>query len=82
MSMTKKDFIALADKIKEFNSTAFWGTDKNGVRGKHNIPVQGKTIEMLADFCQSQHPNFKRDRWLGYIAGTNGKNGGKVKVSK
>ena len=35
-------------------------------------------IRILADFCQSQNPNFNRERWLGYIAGTNGKNGGRM----
>ena len=38
----------------------------------------GLAVESLADFCQDQNPRFKRDRWLGYIRGTNGKNGGKV----
>ena len=81
MSMSKKDFIALADSIKEFNRTAFWGTDKNGVRGTQNAPVQGDTLKMLADFCQSQNPNFMRDRWLDYIAGKCGKNGGAIKAA-
>jgi hypothetical protein len=79
MTMTKKDFIALADAIREFNSTAFWGTDSNGVRGTQNAPVQGDTLTMLADFCQSQNPNFMRDRWMPHIAGECGKNGGAVK---
>lgn len=78
MSMSKKDFIALADAIKDFNRTAFWGTDKNGIHGTMNIAVQGDTLKMLADFCQSQNPNFKRDRWLDYIAGKCGQNGGKT----
>ena len=36
-------------------------------------------ILALADFCASQNPLFKRDRWLDYIAGKCGKNGGPVK---
>jgi len=59
--MTKKNFIALADFIKEY---AAYG----------NL-----TVDQLADFCQAQNPRFNRERWLGYIAGTNGKNGGKSK---
>ena len=51
-----EDFIALADAIREYNRTAFWGTDANGVRGKQNIPVQGDMLKMLADFCASQNP--------------------------
>ena len=35
-----------------------------------------KNFIALADFCQSQNSNFNRERWLGYIAGTNGPNGG------
>jgi len=79
MSMSKKDFIALADTIREFNRTAFWGTDKDGTKGKANIPIQGDTLETLADFCSQQNPRFNRERWLGYIAGTNGPSGGAVK---
>jgi len=29
-------------------------------------------ISLLADLLQSENPHFKRERWLGYIAGTNG----------
>jgi hypothetical protein len=60
--MSKKHFIALADAVK------------NGTALTTLTQVQ---IEALADFCQAQNPNFNRYRWLGYIAGTNGKNGGK-----
>ena len=67
--MTKKTFIALADAIREHNSYA-------KVRPKPFLPFNEMHISALADFCQSQNPDFKRDRWLGYIAGTNGQNGG------
>jgi hypothetical protein len=33
----------------------------------------------LAEFCRDQNGRFNRERWLGYIAGTNGKNGGAIK---
>ena len=36
-------------------------------------------IELLADFCGYQNTRFNRSRWLQYIAGVCGKNGGKVK---
>lgn len=26
-----------------------------------------RSIEALADFCESQNPNFDRGRWLSYI---------------
>jgi hypothetical protein len=35
-------------------------------------------IQALADFCKQQNPAFMRERWMGYIAGTNGKNGGSL----
>jgi hypothetical protein len=58
--MSKQDFIALADTIRE-NNNADEFTEY--------------VVEVLADFCAAQNPNFKRDRWLGYIAGTNGSSG-------
>jgi hypothetical protein len=64
--MSKKHFIALADMIREHNRVLESADHKFS-------PAQ---IDALADFCQSQNPNFNRERWLGYIAGTNGKNGG------
>ena len=67
--MTKKHFIALADTIKDFQSCA--------VKGQAT-PFKQVHIDLLAGFCESQNPRFNRDRWLGYITGTNGKNGGKV----
>jgi hypothetical protein len=72
--MTKKNFIALADAIKAHNDA------KRGVFGAQNAErmcFNAEQQDALADFCQSQNSNFNRERWLGYIAGTNGKNGGK-----
>lgn len=63
MSMTKKDFIALADLIRE---------------DRLLFPVD-ECITLLADFCQSRNPAFDRERWLAYIAGKCGPNGGKAK---
>jgi hypothetical protein len=39
----------------------------------------GLAIESLADFCADQNPQFNRQRWLDYIHGKCGANGGKVK---
>lgn len=69
--MSKKDFIALADRIRERN--------KNVQRGFGATPFEKDQIELLADFCTTQNPRFKRDRWLNYIAGKCGAHGGKVK---
>ena len=65
--MTKKHFIALADTIKAFNVTNA-GTEMDET-------TRGILIQHLANFCAAQNPNFNRDRWFGYITGTNGKNG-------
>ena len=65
--MTKKHFIALADHIRRANRLAHF--DEAGKM------FDTLAVESLADFCQSQNPQFNRERWLGYIAGTNGKNG-------
>ena len=60
--MSKKHFIALADYLRDT---------------KHYCqPFTTDQIEHLANFCHSQNPNFKRDRWIGYIAGTCGPRGG------
>ena len=68
--MTKKHFIALADTIKDFQYCAERGDA---------TPFTETQIALLAGFCEEQNPRFNRERWLGYVAGTNGKNGGKVK---
>lgn len=73
--MTKKHFIALADAIKDYNENSF-------PAGTNTVsPLQFTYTQLicLADFCAAQNPNFNRERWLGYIAGENGKNGGKLK---
>ena len=62
MSMSKKDFIALADAINAVENDDDW--------------FSSRQLNILADFCQSQNPNFMRERWLDYIAGECGPNGG------
>jgi hypothetical protein len=68
--MSKKDFIALADVIKAYNNEP-----------KFRLGFCPSQLDALADFCQAQNPAFKRDRWLAYIAGECGPNGGAVKKS-
>jgi hypothetical protein len=71
--MTKKHFIALADTIRLHNRT-----NDNGIPGFSTNMFYKKQIETLADFCQSSNPNFNRERWLSYIAGECGPNGGAI----
>ena len=65
--MTKKNFIALADRLAEWQDNESIET------------FSERQIQMLADFCKSQNPRFDRSRWLAYIAGECGPNGGKIK---
>ena len=68
--MSKKDFIALANAIREHNSHSKSGdTDR----------FTEDQLDTLASFCQGNNPNFKRERWLDYIAGKCGPNGGTIK---
>ncbi len=61
--MTKKHFIALADKIRAHNATT-------------RAAFTQDQLDTLAGFCMDQNPAFNYDRWLDYIAGKCGPNGG------
>jgi hypothetical protein len=65
--MSKKHFIALADAIREQNKIG------------HN-PFTTDQVLQLAWFCQKQNTSFNKDRWLDYIAGACGPNGGTIKT--
>jgi hypothetical protein len=70
--MSKKHFIALADAIREHNRIEKQFAEFAG-------EFNDAHLDVLARFCQSTNPRFNRERWLAYIAGTCGPNGGKVK---
>lgn len=65
---SKKDFIAIADHIKHHNRIA---APENHFNDVH--------IHSLADHLATTNPRFNRSRWLGYVKGENGSNGGAVK---
>ena len=69
MAMSKQDFIALADAIKAHNLMF------------PDVAFNDSHLNALARFCASQNRNFMAHRWLDYIAGKCGPNGGAVKVS-
>ena len=69
--VSKKDFIALADALRE--SRPLFGQKDN------RLKQWQQDVETVAQACQSSNPRFMRERWLGYIAGECGSNGGKVK---
>lgn len=64
--MSKKHFISLADTVRNLT------THDDG----ETVNLSA-VVESLADFCASQNPRFNRSRWLAYIAGECGPNGGK-----
>ena len=68
--MTKKNFTALADAIREVNADS------------SATPFTDWQVGTLADFCAAQNDQFNRERWLGYIAGSNGNNGGMRKAKR
>lgn len=91
--MSKKHFIALADVVKALEPPALPFEDKPvDTWSKEEYQdmqyalgadrLWGEMRDTLADFCQAQNPNFKRDRWIGYINGECGSNEGAVKGGK
>lgn len=68
MSMSKKDFTAIADGIKEHNR----------INGRYS-DFEEDQLEALMDVFKKIDPASDRERWLNYIAGTHGPNGGAVK---
>jgi len=69
--MTKKHFIALADAIRAHDAQLSCIANARDT-------FTNSQLAILADFCAMWGPNFDRNRWLDYVAGNCGKNGGKV----
>ena len=63
--MTKQHVIALADWIREARSIGL-------------IDYSDEVVRSLALFLGRQNPRFKRERWLDYVNGKCGPNGGKL----
>ncbi len=63
--MTKKHFIALADHIRR---------DNYSIDGA--FVFTRSVVESLADFCATQNPRFNRERWIDYVYGECGPDGG------
>lgn len=63
--MTKKHFIALADQLIAMKAEPFYDKEQ----------LAAFTRDM-ARFCKAQNPRFDTERFLGYVAGTCGPNGG------
>jgi hypothetical protein len=67
--MTKKQFVALADSIREHNRLAKFNGES---------AFTDDQLAALARFCASENRRFKWERWLDYIAGRCGPNGGAI----
>ena len=78
MSMSKQDFVALADAIRNHGTTI----DPHSTVRISDTPFTKDQVEMLATFCGRQNGNFMRQRWMDYIAGKCGKNRGTIKPHK
>ena len=70
MSMSKRDFIALADALR---------AEKPGDNWNPNKKTQWELdVKAIANVCAASNPRFKQERWMSYIAGECGKNGGRL----
>lgn len=81
--MTKTHFIALADAVRKTRITLGQARDLNvkfgGAYGLGALREWESVRDALADFCAAQNPRFDRERWLPYVAGECGPNGGKAR---
>lgn len=82
--ITKKQIIEIADVIKKI---PVYDMDGNEVTDcVMDSPVEGiflnmnphDVVRVFADFLAAQNPNFNRKRFIGYVNGTCGPNGGRV----
>ncbi len=55
--MTRKHFEALAQMVLDHNKQV---EEDN----TSDVPFTARHMEVLANFCQNQNPNFDRDRFL------------------
>ena len=78
--MTKKHFIALADVMRARLAYVEERYAQSPLYQSVALTEVEEDMQALADFCQSQNSQFNRERWLAYIAGTCGPNGGTVRA--
>ena len=69
--MTKKHFIALADALRGTQPTIH----PEGAGYRYQWQWE-QDVQAVADFCQAQSSRFNRGRWLDYVNGLCGQDGG------
>lgn len=74
MSMSKKDFVALADALRPHLRPVVI-VDKVVGFTREGAPMSD-VVDALAAFCRSQNPRFNEHRWRDYLAGKCGPSGG------
>jgi len=73
--MSKKDFIALADMLRDLKE--FGVPDCEWDNGYLHALKDAE--DALVGFCKAQNPRFNENRWRDYLHGKCGPSGGKVK---
>lgn len=73
MSMSKKDFIALADAVRPVLNVEHVAADGTRTLGPARI------VDALCVFMRGQNPRFMESRWRDYLAGKCGPCGGRVR---
>lgn len=75
--MTKKDFIIIADALREALREVRRKADMIAGGLDMNAVTDIATLA-IADALSLHYERFKKERWLAYVAGTHGPNGGKI----
>jgi hypothetical protein len=65
MSITKKELIAIGGFMKE----------KVGTPDQFTI----QQVHDMATFLRTRNQRFDRAKWIGFVTGANGPNGGKIR---
>lgn len=72
MSMSKKDFIIIADELR-------FGVAGDGPENLSKWDAEAAAAALCRAF-RRLNPQFKEDRWREYLAGRCGPNGGAIKA--
>lgn len=78
--MTKKHFIDLADWLRMPGMIPASVREALGDHPELLQPVMDAVTRDLARFCKEQNVRFDRERFIGYVKGECGPNGGRVKL--